>query len=128
MNNQFKENMIDASRADMFDNGTLIDVTSTAKEVGFKVPVALTHAVWTGSIQPSEGRDKPIDVQTSGWLWNCLWLLFVGMRHTRSNSSEFLFPVIRGNEDSEEIKILKAVMGSGDDAEPVITIMEREEG
>jgi hypothetical protein len=128
MNELFGGNIITSySRADMFDDGTLIDVTSTAKEMGFSVPVALTYAVWYGTIQPFEGRDKPIEIRKMGALWDCLWLLYIGLKHNRCDTSEFLFPVILDTMGSDTIVILKAVMGSGDEGEPVITIMEREE-
>jgi hypothetical protein len=34
------------SRAEALEDGVLVDVTSTAREAGFRIPVALTRAVW----------------------------------------------------------------------------------
>ena len=42
------------SRAQAIEDGVLIDLTEWAKELGFKVPVACTAAVWNGYIVPTE--------------------------------------------------------------------------
>ena len=39
------------SRADMLADGYLVDVTAQAKQAGFRVPVAVTRAVWTDCIE-----------------------------------------------------------------------------
>jgi hypothetical protein len=129
MTELFGENLIDSyTRADMVEDGSLVDVTSTARKVGFLLPVALTYAVWVGSIQPYDGPGKPTKVRKSGALWDCLMMLYIGLKHTKSQDLEFLFPVIIIDESgSDEIVILKAVLGQGDEGEPVITIMERQE-
>ncbi len=53
------------TRAQALADGVLIDVTETAREAGFRVPVALTAAVWADvreipvaqkGIQDPEGR------------------------------------------------------------------------
>jgi hypothetical protein len=34
------------ARADAIADGTLVDITESAREAGFRVPVALTRTVW----------------------------------------------------------------------------------
>ena len=38
------------TRAQAIEDGELIDVSKTAKQTGFKLPVAVTRAVWETSI------------------------------------------------------------------------------
>ena len=38
------------TRAEAIADGVLIDVTETAKEVGFRLPVALTAAAWADCV------------------------------------------------------------------------------
>lgn len=115
------------SRANMLENGLLIDVSNTAESMGFTGPVALSNAEWEGIMQPYEGTDRPIEVIKSGALWDCLWMLYIGLKHTKSETPEFLFPVILDCENIDAIFILKAVIGPDDDGYPVITILKREE-
>jgi hypothetical protein len=39
------------SRANAIEDGVLIDVSSVAKEAGFKIPVAVTSGVWERYIE-----------------------------------------------------------------------------
>lgn len=115
------------TRDEMIQDRRLIDVTSTAKEIGFRLPVAITSAVWTGSIEPSEGKGVHENKESST-LWHCLEMLYIGLRHTKTSDSQFMFPVMVTDEKREEqIIILKAILGKGTEGEPIITIMEREE-
>ena len=112
------------SRAQAIEDGMLIDVTETAKEAGFKVPVAVTHAVWDGCIEPSE-KLKEVGQSVSGRLWDVLWMCALKARF--SEGDRFLFALyVRYGTREHQIKkeILKAVIGPGDQGEPVITIME----
>jgi hypothetical protein len=75
MNN---ENIIHSySRAQALDDGDLVDVTETAKEAGFKYPVALTRTVWNTYVEvPAgvEGQDE------AGRLWDILFMLRLAAR------------------------------------------------
>jgi hypothetical protein len=59
------------SRAEALEDGALIDVTSMAREAGFRIPVALTRAVWESyvTVPPKVvAQDEP------GRLWDILWM------------------------------------------------------
>ncbi|MFE5321459.1 DUF6573 family protein [Paenibacillus sp. NPDC056579] len=115
------------TRDDMIQDGRLIDVTSTAKEIGFHLPVTITRAVWTDNIEPSDGKGLHENNESST-LWHCLEMLYIGLRHTKTSEPQFMFPVIVKDEKGEEqIIILKAILCKDTEGEPVITIMEREE-
>ncbi len=114
------------TRAQAIADGVLIDVTATANEAGFKFPVALTAAVWAQCVAIPPGvacQDE------AGRLWDILWLLRLAIGrgsvgpevrfgvHVRNNNREGIPPLIR----------LKALCGSGDEGEPVITVMRPDE-
>ena len=45
------------TRADAIRDGALIDVSATAREAGFKFPVALTAAVWTRDLDAARALE-----------------------------------------------------------------------
>ena len=110
------------TRAQAIADGVLIDVTETAKEAGFKLPVAVTAAVWAQYVAvptECEGQDE------QGRLWDILWML----RHaistdSRRNTDQLNYQVLVNNDGRKPQPVtLKSICGPGDDAEPVITIM-----
>jgi hypothetical protein len=97
----------------------LVDVTPAAKDAGFRVPVALTAAV-RARLEPSE-RDAKLSQSVNGRLWDVL----MGLRSSARNvdSDTVIFEVIISENDKQHTLHLKAVIGRGDHAEPVATIM-----
>ena len=43
------------TRAQAIEDGILVDVSDTAREAGFKIPVAVTRAVWNRLVALPEG-------------------------------------------------------------------------
>ena len=43
------------TRAQAIEDGILVDVSETAREAGFNIPVALTRTVWERIVAPSRG-------------------------------------------------------------------------
>ena len=112
------------TREDAITDGVLKDVTETAKEAGFKVPVAVTNAAWAGIITPDE-RARKHGQSTEGRLWDALYMLYVAIRNTprgTTNTIYYKFIAIMKERQRREIT-LKAHCGPGDHGEPVITIM-----
>jgi hypothetical protein len=101
---------------------------TTAREAGFKIPVALTHAVWAHFVDVPEGVQCQDE---AGRLWDILWMCRYGIGQDENrNSSETLFQLhVRNDDRSGEppLVTLKANCGPGDNAEPVLTIMLPEE-
>src|SRR5262249_58419319 len=60
------------SRADALRDGVLIDVTETAREAGFKHPVALTAAAWAKCVAVPPGV---VCQDEAGRLWDVLFML-----------------------------------------------------
>jgi uncharacterized protein DUF6573 len=109
------------TRADAIAEGVLIDVTPTAREAGFKYPVALTATVWAECVAVPPGV---VCQDEAGRLWDIVWMLKCAI--ARANGSEILFSLHVRNDNRERTPPLvrvKAICGPGDDAEPVITVM-----
>ena len=50
----FGDNIFTYSRAMAISDGVLIDISTIAKEAGFKVPVAVTEGLYNSWIEPDE--------------------------------------------------------------------------
>src|SRR5690348_17309253 len=107
------------TREQAIADGVLVDVTPTAKEAGFKVPVALTSTV-RARLEPSE-HDASRGQSFEGRLWDVLMVL----RHSAGNVDidTVTLEVIVAENDEQHAVHLKAHIGPGDDAAPVVTIM-----
>jgi hypothetical protein len=110
------------SRADAIRDGVLIDVTATAREAGFKYPVALTSAAWARCVAVPPGLAGQDE---AGRLWDVLWLLACAVRGG-AGGREVCFGVHVRDDDRDgtpPLVLLKALCGPGDEGEPVITVM-----
>jgi hypothetical protein len=114
------------TRAQALADGVLVDVTTMAKEAGFKFPVAMTHTVWHDFIEPLPllGLGQSAD----GRLWDTLYMLHTAIKRAPVGEDVIHFKVIYIMETKQSrLVTLKAVCGPGDNAEPVITVMLPEE-
>lgn len=146
MNNLFGETIYTYTREQAIEDGVLIDVSEIAKEAGFKIPVALTAAVYSIVENIPNSRSwQDVD----GRLWDVLWMGSCGARNNRGNST-FLYKLILPHIERKEVYYkpkldfekgiykegywkeknvlvenitLKMVVSAGDSGEPVITIM-----
>ena len=115
------------SRKDALADGVLIDVTETAREAGFRYPVAMTSAAWATCVKVPErvpGQDE------TGRLWDVLTMLSHACRSRNPGGDESvrLFDVLVLNDHSGPKPVkLKAVCGPDDDAGPCLTVMLPEE-
>ena len=109
------------SRTEAIADGVLIDVTETAKEAGFRYPVALTSAVWATCVEVPKGvacQDE------AGRLWDVLTMMLHGSRALKESASIVLFEVLVLNAPTTPRPIrLKAICGPNDDATPCVTVM-----
>jgi hypothetical protein len=115
------------TRAQALEDGVLVDAGTMAKEAGFTFPVALTHAVWHGFIEP-DPRAMGLGQSTDGRLWDTLQCLRVAIRKAPVGQDTIRFRVLYVMATAQRKLVdLKAVCGPGDNAEPVITVMLPEE-
>src|SRR4051812_2206240 len=76
------------TRADAIRDGVLIDVTATAKEAGFKYPVAVTAAVWAECVAIPPGV---VCQDESGRLWDVVTMLRWAIRTSKDAACEVRF-------------------------------------
>ena len=110
------------TRAEALADGVLFDVTETACEAGFKVPVALTASVWS-DVNNLSGRYVSAGQSADGRLWDLLFMAaHAGRRPENRNASTFLYALIMPVGAGNNYRA-KCHMGPGDEGEPVVTIM-----
>lgn len=123
------------TRADLIADGDLIDVSETAREAGFKLPVAITSAAWESSIAwtDEDNRRKRTCNDEAGRLWDVLWMAGRAALRTGTGTDQStrLFSFYRvpreGTGHKPRLHTLKMICGPGDTREPVITILETDE-
>lgn len=116
------------TRAQALQDGALIVVPNTlAAEAGFNLPIAITAAAWDAFVAWDSASEKAIQDE-QGRLWDVLWMT----RHACVQPDAALKDTVRvefmcvppGSRTGKPIRsFLKAVIGPGDDAEPVMTLM-----
>lgn len=119
------------TRADALDDGYLVDVTATAREAGFRYPVALTRAAWEDCVawsdEDTDRKHWPQD--QAGRLWDVLSMTrfyIAGATRRDPRVDRCIVELVRvprqGSGCMARHVALTAVIGGGDDGEPVITI------
>jgi len=114
------------TRAEALADGVLIDVTETAREAGFRIPVALTSTVWSDCVAwTDEDSARVVYQDEAGRLWDVLWMALVAARR-QPEASRLTYEMLRVQRDDtspEPTKVrLVLDIGPGDNAEAVITI------
>jgi hypothetical protein len=122
------------SRAQAIDDGELVDVSdsSEAREAGFRVPVALTRAVWDRFVEWDNDEvaavQRRLGQSTAGRLWDVLYMARHGINTAPRNQGGTLlyelYAIPRDGHSAHPRRIkLKLHSGGGDNGEHVITIM-----
>ncbi len=110
------------SRAQALADGTLVDVSETAREAGIKYPTALTREVWEKYVALSPAAQEAGNDER-GRLWDILWM-FRCATALAGDVSELRFQLhVVTDHIDPTLVMLKAICGPGDDAAPVITIL-----
>lgn len=116
------------SRAQAVDDGVLADVSETARDAGFKIPVALTAEAWAECVAWSAADTEKTGVpqDETGRLWDVLWMAScAARRHRHAPADRVTFEVLRVPRGRRRATrcVLVLHIGPGDDGEPVITVM-----
>lgn len=116
------------TRAQALADSVLIDATTTAREAGFRIPVALTSAAWADCVAWTQGDTERTGIpqDEAGRLWDVLWMAGHAARlHRNSDSNRCAFSVLRVPRGERRARscALALHIGPGDSWEPVITIM-----
>jgi len=116
------------TREQAIADGVLCDVTEQAKETGFKYSVVITESIFC-DLEPNEYAQNNGQSFT-GRLHDLLFMCALACRAAKSDGDILFFEVIlRDGEgpSSKWINKYKAHCGPGDNAEPVVTIMQPHE-
>jgi hypothetical protein len=114
------------TRSDALADGLLVDVTETAREAGFLYPVALTRAAWELCVALSPPARRAGDDER-GRLWDIIWMMRWAIGRS-GGGPDLAFEVLCVTTSVRPSRVaLRAVVGPGDDAEPVLTVMLPEE-
>lgn len=111
--------------ADALEDGILTDVSKTAREAGFKIPVRITAGV-LALIEPDE-KARKYGQDFAGRLWNVLWMCSLAVRRNPDDYfAEFLviFQNGPGNRNRKNQRLFAALDGTSG---PAIHIMTPEE-
>jgi hypothetical protein len=111
------------TRAQALEDGVLVDVSSLAREAGFRYPVAVTTRVWHEWVVPPEGTPGQ---DATGRLWDVLNVLRMEIRKA-GQTDRVDFEVLFDQGGEKVYGQFYALCGPGDSGEPVITIMLPEE-
>lgn len=122
------------TRAQAIDDGVLEDVSYIASRMGFKFPVAITAAAYDAYVDWNDEDTKRLGYQDStGRLKDILWMLLIAIRCNDISDEGGLFTFYciprhsQSKQRTPEKVQLKALVGPGDNFEPVITIMMPDE-
>jgi len=123
----FGEVIYSYTRAQAIEDGVLVNVSETAREAGFRWPVAMTSAAWADCVAWSEDdNQRQVHQDESGRLWDVLWMALNAIRRANGGTQiEYQLHRVPRDGKSAEARLtsLKLVCGPGDTGEPVITIM-----
>ena len=114
------------TRAQAIADGVLVDVSETAKEAGFKLPVAITEALHN-RLTPTKA-DQNLGQDYDGRLWDVLWLAAFTIKLADRGVGTVNFTIVLQEIDARSGRLqiidlrLRAVCGPGDEDEPVVTI------
>jgi hypothetical protein len=116
------------TRAQALADGVLVDAGSMAREAGFKWPVAITVAAWEDCVAWTESdSERQTHQDQSGRLWDVLFMAAHAARTKADADPQLLFELHRvprdGRSLAAELTTLKLVVGPGDHAEPVMTLL-----
>ena len=110
------------TRAQAIADGVLIDVTAQAAEAGFKVHTVVTDHLYNSYVVPPaglEGEGQSVEGRLHDLLFRTL-LAAKAIRDSDRVEFDVLFLMAPGRWDTAHVV---AVIGPGDQGEPVMTIM-----
>jgi hypothetical protein len=112
------------ARAQVKEDGVLVDVSAIAKEAGFQYPVFITRDLFDGYIDPAPQLQHE---NIASRLWETLTMLASTIKSTKNPGSRLWFTVayqmyFDGKRSIQNVK-LKSVVKPGFGSTKVITVM-----
>jgi hypothetical protein len=110
------------TRAQAISDGLLIDFSATAREAGFRIPVAMTLAAWDDCLAwPKRDSKRQTAQDEAGRLWDAVWMTYIAARNAKGSRCPFqLHRIERGGHSTRpRLTTLHLHIGPGDGGEPV---------
>jgi hypothetical protein len=115
------------TRAESLKDGSLVDISATAREAGINFPVAVSRAVWGTCIDLTPAAKRACN-DVEGRTWDVVWMLRRAISAAPVGETVINYQVLAVTDRIRPSRVsLKAICGPGDDGEPVITILEPHE-
>lgn len=116
------------TRTQALEDGVLIDVTEQASGTGFKVPVAISDYLYNGYIVPSEELED-MGQSVEGRLHDVLMMTLHSATKDGLADNRVYFEVLLLMGDGPKFEKVQcvAIVGPGDNGEPVMTICRPED-
>jgi hypothetical protein len=121
------------TRARALADGALVEADpQMCREAGLRWPVALTAAAWADCVAwtDADTRRTGVPQDQTGRLWDVLNMARFAFRRASGNSDRAVVELYRvptqGRRSPQRVRLI-AQCGPGDQAEPVITIMQPHE-
>jgi len=108
------------TRRQAIADGVLRDVSELAKEAGFRVPVAVTAAVWVACVAVPDSSPWQDEKRR---LWSILDVLRQVLRVRSQEPTVAFWVLVQNDEHGPKYVALKATSGPGDNGEHVVTVM-----
>lgn len=111
------------SRAEAIEDGVLADISSLAREAGFKFPVVATSRVFELLCDTTQ-----LGQSFEGRAWDLLMILRFAIKRSSGTDTIYFAPLFN-TKDHREPKPYKlwSKCGPGDEGDPVINIMFQDE-
>lgn len=108
------------TRRQALADGVLRDASNAARELGFRVPVAITAAVWV-AIEAIPARLQGI-ADMRGRLHDVLWMASLAARREPSRAAVPFRVLLPTRGSRRQLCELLAVVGPDDDGAPCVTV------
>ena len=110
------------SRAQAIEDGVLIDVTKQAKDIGIRIPAALTAGVWTEAIAAPIETELASEISEESRVKELLEMAMMELETSPSKCVRFVYHVMMTLDHSKRLEF-RVVVGPGDDGREVLTVM-----
>ena len=117
------------TRAEAIADGVLVDLMQPDfldlfRDAGIKFPCAMTIDAFSTYVDMSPELQKETGQDIKGRLWDILWMFRQQARQTTPGTDTLYFKFVATTDRLvTKEHVLKAVVGPGDQGEPVITFM-----
>jgi hypothetical protein len=120
------------SRAQAVEDGVLVDVSDTMRQVGITTKTALTRTLYEDCVAWTDADSKRQTYQDeSGRLWDVLFMCSRVVRSLNRAGDSVLFQVLRvprgGRDTRPRLVTLKVVLGRDEMDEWTLTVMRTDE-